>query len=165
MKFCVGDIVKIKEGLNHENTHGFVDDMKEYCGKVARVTEINKNAYSLDIDNGLWYWSDDMLEPVHKEYHIIVDGTTVIIRDNNGNECKVEGDIAKSISIALENMKWKPKNGEDYWTVDLFSDTNTIKFEWDNDRQDNEIYRKGLVFRTEDEAKRTADKMLKAIKS
>lgn len=162
MKFRVGDIVKIKEGLNYKNAPDFIDDMEKYCGKKAKVVDIIKPYYKLDIDKEEWYWDEETLEKFQEEYHIIVDGNTIIMRDNNGNES--ESDIDTSISIAIDRLKWKPKKCETYWTIGLSDDTNTRTYRWLNDEQDNELYRKGLVFKTRKEAKRVADKILKAIK-
>lgn len=70
MKFKIGDKVKIREDLVVDLLYGcdiFVSDMSEYCGKEATITAIRDSylkgvAYLLDIDNGEWYWTDEMLE-------------------------------------------------------------------------------------------------------
>ena len=68
MKFKVGDKVKIREDLELKtyNCVAFVQDMREYRGKEAKVTTVYGCFYSLDIDNHRFAWSGEMLEPVLK---------------------------------------------------------------------------------------------------
>lgn len=67
MKFKVGDKVKIKEDLSfgHYSTVYFSTPMKGYRGKEAKITYVSPydGTFNLDIDNGNWWWSEDMLEP------------------------------------------------------------------------------------------------------
>lgn len=65
MKFEVGDKVKIRRNLKDgEKYNGipFVEKMKKYEGRIAKITMIISTGYELDIDDGKYYWSDDMLE-------------------------------------------------------------------------------------------------------
>jgi hypothetical protein len=72
--FIIGDRVKIKEDLVTSELYngcGFVFKMKEFKGKEAKVKIVDymnnsldyENVrYLLDIDNGSYSWSSDMLE-------------------------------------------------------------------------------------------------------
>ena len=65
MKFEVGDKVKIRRNLKDgEKYNGipFVEKMKKYEGKTAEITMRISAGYELDIDDGKYCWSDDMLE-------------------------------------------------------------------------------------------------------
>lgn len=66
--FIVGDVVTIKENLKVDQCYGemrFSEDMVDYKGKVAiikKVTPIEDCiAYALDIDEGVYFWSPEML--------------------------------------------------------------------------------------------------------
>lgn len=69
MKYKIGEKVKIREDLIVNKWYGrdaFASDMAEYKGKIAkivRVNEINK-CYDLDIDEGFYFWTDEMFEEV-----------------------------------------------------------------------------------------------------
>ena len=41
----------------------FVEPMKEFCGKKAKIIEVMPcNIYRLDIDGGYWYWTKEMFK-------------------------------------------------------------------------------------------------------
>lgn len=67
MKFKVGDKVKIKENLlcKGYDVAYFASPMKKYKDKEAKITYISPydGTCHLDIDDGIWWWSEDMLEP------------------------------------------------------------------------------------------------------
>ncbi len=70
MKFKVGDIVTIKNDLEVDDNF-VVDEMIEYRGMQATITELCADVYYLDIDDGFWLWSDDCFEePKSIYYHI-----------------------------------------------------------------------------------------------
>ena len=67
MKFEVRDKVRIRKDLkSRERYNGisFTVEMEEYRGKVAKITKIIFDNYKLDIDDGEWFWSDNMLEHI-----------------------------------------------------------------------------------------------------
>ncbi len=169
----VGDIVKIKENLKVKELYGgktFAIDMKKYCGKQARITCIYTHGYNLDIDGGKWHWTDDMLEPVSKEYKVIVNGNTVIIKDDKGNEgvarCSPEDEfnLSTGISLAIEKLRWKPNHHECYWTIDFSRSDYIRRYIWENDCTDRGFFKNNVVFKTKEEAKEVAEKMLNFIK-
>lgn len=74
MKHKIGDLVQIKSEKwysENANSNGeifcdgedFVDSMTPYLGKRAYITNIIEDCfYTLDIDEGVWNWVDDMFE-------------------------------------------------------------------------------------------------------
>lgn len=66
MKYNVGDIVRIKNGLVIGETYNgimFTCEMNDYCGEAARIESVNpwSGGYRLDIDRQKRIWTDDML--------------------------------------------------------------------------------------------------------
>ena len=170
MKFKVGDIVKIKEGLTSENTRGFVSNMEKYCGKKAKITKISGMDYNLDIDEGEWYWYEDMLEDVRpKKYEITVEGNTVTVTDDEGNtgvaKCSPEDEfnLSTGISLAIDRLTWKPNQNENYWSIDFSQPDYVRKYQWVNDSVDNGFFKNGVIFKTKKEAVETAKKMLEVL--
>ena len=65
MKYKVGDKVKIREDLIVDDVYGsdsFAEEMVEYKGKTATITDVHYDKYEIDLDDGSWYWTDEMLE-------------------------------------------------------------------------------------------------------
>lgn len=169
MKLKVGDYVRIKEGLNEEDTKNFAKEMEKYCGKVAKITEVNSESYSLNIDNERWYWNEHMVESV-QTYNIIVAGNTVTVTDEKGNtgvaRCSPEDEfnISTGISLALERLKWKPNCNEYYWTIDFKWPNWVREYVWGDDITDKKLFKEGVVFKTKKEAIEVAKKMLDSIR-
>lgn len=70
MKLKVGDKVRIKNNLISGKTYGeyrFIDKMMEYKNKVSKIVEIEDNYITIDLDNGQWCWTEEMLEKVKDE--------------------------------------------------------------------------------------------------
>jgi hypothetical protein len=67
MKFKVGDKVTVREDLSRHEWN-VVSDMEQYCGKVATITGAKGiDEYSIDLDDGWWYWNDSMFEESKEE--------------------------------------------------------------------------------------------------
>lgn len=65
--YNVGDKVKIREDLEVDKRYNelfFVKDMEKYKGKIATITRLSpvQHSYDIDIDDGDWCWTDDMLK-------------------------------------------------------------------------------------------------------
>ena len=78
LKYKIGDKVRVKAwerlveeyGLE-ENKLGkyirvrninFIDDMKEFCGKVVTIERIEDDVYIIAEDDWYWAWTDEMFE-------------------------------------------------------------------------------------------------------
>lgn len=65
-KFQIGDRVRIVDVPNNHCVAGWHPSMDKYCGKEAVITG-KCSYYKLDIDNGEWYWSSDIIRKVMPE--------------------------------------------------------------------------------------------------
>ena len=82
----VGDEVRVREDLSHENNYGIdgemaVDSsMENYCGERVTITEVvNSDAefkYHINKDS-CWFWTEDMFEP-----HMYSTGDIVTVKEN-----------------------------------------------------------------------------------
>ena len=73
MKYKVGDKVKVREDLQTNKDYNnctCVEEMEEYKGVVATITKCfdtdidDDGAYEIDLDDGEWFWTDDMFERI-----------------------------------------------------------------------------------------------------
>lgn len=62
MNFKIGDSVVVSHP--RDCIHGWNSDMVDLKGKLATITGIGWNSYSIDLDHGSWMWCDKSLEPV-----------------------------------------------------------------------------------------------------
>lgn len=73
MKYKVGDRVRIRTDLIINTLYSeyyFVKEMDRYKGKVANIIGVDLYYYRIDIDNGKYVWTDDMLEFLTEEYKV-----------------------------------------------------------------------------------------------
>lgn len=70
MKYKVGDTIKTKSDLKTDINYGGymlnpTGSMDKYLGKRATIIKIRDNtSYDLDIDDGHYYWTDEMLDDI-----------------------------------------------------------------------------------------------------
>lgn len=68
MKYKVGDRVRVKENLPlYMKAHcvsTFSPETLKYNGMIVTVSEVKKDQYKIEEDNGFYDWYEDMLEPV-----------------------------------------------------------------------------------------------------
>ena len=83
MKHKVGDKVRIKSlDWYNENANrfgsafGFMQEMSEYCGKTSTIVKVGCCHYELDIDDGDWYWTDEMFD---ENYNMEQKDFTILI--------------------------------------------------------------------------------------
>lgn len=61
-------------------------------------------------------------------------------------------------------FRWKPNIGDKYYYLDI-SGSSIVDFHiWGNDKIDNRLYERGLIFKTGEEATAIANKMLNLLK-
>lgn len=66
--------------------------------------------------------------------------------------------------LEIIKLRWKPEYGEDYFIPDISSYSNISIARW-YDTDGNEMhYRRGIVYKTREEAVRAAEKMLAALR-
>nr|DAU70641.1 MAG TPA: hypothetical protein [Caudoviricetes sp.] len=70
MKYKVGDKVRVKENLPlYMKAHcvsTFSPETLKYNGMIVTVSEVKKDQYKIEEDNGFYDWYEDMLEPVEE---------------------------------------------------------------------------------------------------
>lgn len=66
MNLKVGDKVRIKDNIR-ECAFDYSFSMLNYEGEIGTITSINGNVILLDVDSGLWSWSENVLELVEDE--------------------------------------------------------------------------------------------------
>ena len=70
MKYKVGDRVRVKENLPlYMKAHcvsTFSPETLKYNGMIVTVSEVKKDQYKIEEDNGFYDWYEDMLEPVEE---------------------------------------------------------------------------------------------------
>jgi len=128
MKYHVGQKVRIRKDLVEEKKYGgirFVSIMGEFKGKTARVADCDIDGdYTLDIDDGAFWWSDEMLEPYEKTLRDVEVGD--IIDCGGSGTRKVLGICGEAIHLScmdnytehysaytieeMEDKDWKLKN-------------------------------------------------------
>jgi len=67
MKYKVGDKVKIRKDLEEGVQYGsewFTNLMCKLRGKETTITKVLSKFYTLKVDDGMWSWSEEMLEPI-----------------------------------------------------------------------------------------------------
>lgn len=65
MKHKAGDKVRIRKDLKADvqyGSKGFTNSMCKYRGKETTITKVLSNFYTLKVDDGMWAWSEEMLE-------------------------------------------------------------------------------------------------------
>lgn len=89
MKYKVGDKVRVKENLPlYMKAHcvsTFSPETLKYNGMIVTVSEVKKDQYKIDEDNGFYDWYEDMLEPV--EEMSAEEAIKVLGEICCGNEC------------------------------------------------------------------------------
>ena len=99
-------------GIVKLSTESFTSDMSEYCGKTATITEVQMNGenplYLINLDNGVWNWSDEMFESVNPITYLpkLSLGQKVTIKSldwYNSNKDK-NGAIILSAEVFVEEM-------------------------------------------------------------
>lgn len=70
MKYKVGDKVKVRENLplyiKARCVSTFSPETLKYNGMIVTVSEVKKDQYKIQEDNGFYDWYEDMLEPVEE---------------------------------------------------------------------------------------------------
>lgn len=188
MKYKVGDKVRIRKDLtvdgNYGNVADVVPEMLRHAGKAAFIIVAcgYDDTYKINIDAQHWWWSDEMFENVdtevqemHKHVVIDVDGNKVVAScgDKKGvARCHPDDDFDFYVGakLALERLEEaeKPyawlKMGMKYYTSDVTASDLYGPQTYSADKWDNRYMKRGIVFRTKEEAIACAKKMLAAVK-
>lgn len=63
----------------------------------------------------------------------------------------------------VATLPWKPTKGEKYYVSHILDRELWDCYSWDDEEYDEELYKRGVVFKTKEEAVMAAKKMLKVI--
>ena len=107
-----------------------------------------------------------LTDDTHGEYHQYYQFT-----DKKGFETSLDGvkwktaaaEVLKDIlmgDIRIVKLPWKPKTGEKYYIPNIFNWNSYNYYLWVDDERDKELYKRGLVFKTKEEAIKMSKKML-----
>lgn len=127
MRFKVGDKVRIRKDLVTNRQYGnntVMKEMLEFLDEETKIAKVGSFDYSLEIDDGYWGWTDEMLESVEKEF--ITDEEIACVEENmEDNEFSV-GDrvrFRENIEGVIEYIsKNKDVDDDDYICLVLVFD-------------------------------------------
>ena len=140
---------KEKDGYIHftETSVGFTKHMSEFCGKVTTVREVTpQDTYRLDIDDGKYYWHDEMLQYTEEPVEYAIGATF----EEKGKTFKVVLDEANrctgcAFDTAFNYMCQKLKCG-----LSKRTDGQSVIFEEVDAGDEEPDYPIGTVFTVED---------------
>lgn len=92
------------------------------------------------------------------------DGNRYYIEDNGAiwhDGVSIDLDKARLYGI---QQKWKPKQGETYFCIDLRKEGRVFEATWVNFSEDRRLFNLGIIFKTKEEAIERAEKMLEVIR-
>ena len=181
MKYKVGDKVKIREDLKVEHLYGgrawVTQGMHDLGGKIATIVDVSEHegVYCIDLDNSSYIWTPEMFEDVNKDVGkrivIEVDEGKVIARcsDKTG-VAKLCDDFYISAKNALEHLgeaekpyAWLKEGVKYYIPQTIYTDLYDCYW-YSADDFDKTLMKRGIVFKTKEEAIACAKKMLAAVK-
>lgn len=73
-RFKIGDKVRVREWEDMEEEFGvdmygdirskagFIKEMRNFCGKIVTISDVNGQLYKIKEDKGAWIWTDDIFE-------------------------------------------------------------------------------------------------------
>lgn len=95
MKYKVGDKVRVKENLPlYMKAHCvsiFSPETLKYNGMIVTVSEVKKDQYKIEEDNGFYDWYEDMLEPVEEmSAEEALKTYTEFCSEHSCNDCPIQ---------------------------------------------------------------------------
>lgn len=191
MKYKVGDKVRIRKDLVLGRAYGgcrFAEGMQNFCGKIARITDITDNdgiAERYRIHSSNKYWTDEMFGEDKEKMNdndsirILVNGNKVTdIHMETGKRgvarCHPDDDFYTGAKLALERLeemeklyRWL-KKGAPYYTprFGAYDDDDYLwlMYIYRDESIDKMNIKRGIAFKTAEEAIACAKKMLAAVK-
>jgi len=186
MKYKIGDKVKIRKDLKIGERYGgclFVKGMQKLCREVVRIVGFSGLLRYYRIDSSGLCWTDEMFESdvdtevqgMNKHVVIYVDGNKVVARcgDKEGvARCHPDDDFDfyTGAKLALERLEeaekpytWLEEGVTYHYPMPVVSSLyNSATYRADD--WDKRVVKRGIVFKTPEEAIECAKKMLAAVK-
>ena len=101
---------------------------------------------------------------IRQSYYRLTEENGCEISDDNTSWVTVSAEVLKWLimgDVRISKLPWKPTNeGEWYYTPALDTESGCYTVYWENDDTDKRRYRRGLVFKTREEAIAVSKKML-----
>ncbi len=187
MKYKVGDKVRIRKDLvwgnEYSRKYGVSNAMLSHRGEIATIALVVGGYYYLNIAGNRDYrynyryrWTDEMLEEVD-EMNINIESDGHIVTAQMGDKYGVakcspedEFDIFVGAKLALERLeeKCQPyawlKKGMVYYIPDTEREGLFSRREYVECSCDKRMMKRGLAFKTAEEAIAAAKKMLEVLK-
>lgn len=169
----VGDVVMVKKDLIAEKRYGqdlFVKKMSKYRGNVGKITEClnDFNEFKLDIDDGTFFWTEEMLEPINKELTIYSTDNEFIVERKGEfiTDKPYEFDNAINTVIRYAEDEMYPNFGSTYYVI--LKDLSTYKYcvkelIWENLINEKEQFDRNDIFLDKEKAEEVADKFNKVM--
>ena len=151
MKYKVGDRVRVKENLPlYMKAHcvsTFSPETLKYNGMIVTVSEVKKDQYKIEEDNGFYDWYEDMLEPVEEmSAEEALKTYTEFCSEHSCNDCPIQNldttyycpdirkeypeDVVKVLKQWKADHEKKEVETELTWFVLIIeADTHTLKHE------------------------------------
>lgn len=138
MKYKVGDKVRIKSKEWYEDNKDsqgnittlatFTQEMAVFCGRKANIVEVDGGIYRLDIDNGSFFWDDEMVVQPEKPIisaDLLKDIAEIVKTHNLGvSISEQEGKlIVEPLKVEEDSPIGTPvicSNNKDYWAVGIY---------------------------------------------
>ena len=73
MKYKVGDKVRVRKDLVANGGYGgnvFAKHMASFKGQQVTIKRVRDEKYYMAEDDGIWHWTDEMLEPVEEPFNV-----------------------------------------------------------------------------------------------
>ena len=148
MKYKVGDKVRVKENLplymKARCVSTFSPETLEYNGMIVTVSEVKKDQYKIEEDNGFYDWYEDMLEPVEEmSAEEALKTYTEFCSEHSCNDCPIQKldttyycpdirkeypeDVVKVLKQWKADHEKKPIETEFACVVRVIEDTGKVK--------------------------------------
>ena len=128
---------------------------KNYMAGVAEL---------LGIEIGQSFKIVDDTYGIRQSYYRLTEENGCEISDDNTSWVTVSAEVLKWLimgDVRISKLPWKPTNeGEWYYTPALDTESGCYTVYWENDDTDKRRYRRGLIFKTREEAIAVSKKML-----
>lgn len=185
LKYKVGDKVQIRKDLKIGSVYGgcyVTQEMHDLGGAIVRIIEANEYSGEYRIESFGCYWTDEMFEDVGMEVQkmnkrVVIDTHENCVIAHCGDKKGVarchpddDFDFFVGAKLALDRLEEaeKPyawlKKGVRYYSTSVTTEGLYVWHIYDADRLDKIYMKRGIVFKTKEEAIECAKRMLAVVK-
>lgn len=130
------------------------------------VNHIAEVAQMLGVEIGETFKVTDDTYGAYQLYHRFTESNGIEISDDGVTWERAKAVVLKSLLMGdarIVKLPWKPKMEEKYYVPNIFDWNSWNSYDyylWLDDKRDEEFYKRGLVFKTKEEAIEMSKKML-----